>query len=114
MNTILDRTFLNSIVVINNFKLDFGALHLDILCIEGSDTEVNYNIVLSNIAYFVFRQENFDDQFDVIDTFLEKFNESSYVEFMKSDRMQDFWVLRFHSGIHHLIVGFKDLKLYKI
>jgi len=111
MNTVLNEIFLNSIVVVNDFKLDFRSLSLNILCIEGPDTEVNYSIVLSNVAYFIFRQEDFDSQFDVIDTFLEKFNESSYVEFMKSEGMKDFWVLRFHSGIHHLVVGFEYLSL---
>jgi hypothetical protein len=113
MESILNENFLNSIVVVNDFKLDFGCLRLNVLCIEGSDTEVNYDLILSTVVYFIFRQEDFDSQFDVIDTFLEKFNEASYVEFMKSERTKDFWVLRFHSGIHHIVVGFEHLKLSK-
>lgn len=113
MDKILNNFFLNSIVVVNDFKLDFGSLQLNILCIEGSDTEVNYNLTLSNIAYFVFRQEDFYSQFDVIDTFLEKFNESSHVQFMRSDRMKNYWVLRFHSGIHHIVIGFENFQLSK-
>jgi len=113
MRALLDETFINSIVVVNDFKLGFGSLHLNILCIEGSDTEVNYDLVLSDIAYFVLRQEEFNSQFDVIDTFLEKFNKSPEVEFMRSTHMEEFWILRFHSGIHHLVVGFKDLELSK-
>ena len=114
METLLNKKFLNSIVVVNSFKLDSASLNLNLLCIEGPDTEVNYRILLENITYFIFRQEDFNSQFDVIDTFLEKFNDCSYVEFMRSEQMKDFWVLRFHSGIHHLIVGFNTLQLSKI
>lgn len=110
---LLSKEFLINIVFVNDFKLDFRSLHLNVLCIEGEDTEVNYDIKLSNIAYFAFRQEDYDFEFSVIDTFLEKFNESPEMEFMRSDRMQDFWVLRFHSGTHHMIVGFKDLQVSK-
>ncbi len=84
------------------------------LCIEGADTEVNYSIQLSNIAYFFFRQEDYEFEFSVIEASLDRFNDCQEVSIMHSNDMQDFWVLSFHSGLHHLIAGFKELKVSKI
>lgn len=114
MEPLLNKDFINSIVWVNDFKLSSKCLDLIVLCIEGADTEVNYNIQLSDIAYFFFRQEDCASEFSVIDTFLDRFNDCQEVSIMHSDAMQDFWVLSFHSGIHHLIAGFKGLKLSKI
>ncbi len=50
----------------SDFKLNFKTLDINVLCIEGSDTEVNYNIQLLNIAYFFFRQENDDTAKDIL------------------------------------------------
>lgn len=114
MELLLNKDFINSIVWVNDFKLTFKKLDLNVLCIEGADTEVNYNIQLSNIAYFFFRQEDHESEFSVIDASLDRFNDCREVDIMHSNAMEDFWVLSFHSGIHHLIAGFKGLKLTKI
>lgn len=114
MNALLNKKFINSIVWVNDYKLNSRHLELDVLCIEGADAEVNYRLQLSGIVYFFFRQEEFESEFSVIDVFFDRFNECQEVSMMHSDAMEDFWVLSFHSGIHHLIAGFKELKLSKI
>lgn len=114
MEPLLNKDFINSIVWVNDFKLSLKELELSVLCIEGADTEVNYSIQLSNVAYFFFRKEDYESEFSVIDTSLDRFNDCQEVSIMHSNAMQDFWVLSFHSGVHHLIAGFKELKLSKI
>lgn len=106
--------FLSSIVWINEISFSSKCVNLNILCIEGSDKEVIYNIKLSDIPYFYFTQEDFDFEFSVIDTFLERFNECQEVLNKHSSKMKDFWLLSFHSGIHHLLIGFKDVELIKL
>ena len=113
MESLLNKIFLNSIVWVSNFELNLKALNINVLCIEGSDTEVNYSIKLSNVAYFFFRQEDDQSEFSVIDTSLDHFNDCPEVNYLHSHAMENFWVLSFHSGIHHLIVGFKHLELVK-
>lgn len=114
MEPLLNQTFLNSIVCLEDFKLNYKCLDLTVLCIEGADTEVHYQIQLYGIIYFFFSQADFESEFSVIDTFLERFNDCEEVRSRHSAAMEDFWVLRFHSGIHHVIAGFKDLKLTKV
>lgn len=114
MESLLSVAFTDSIVWVNDFKLNIKKLDLSLLCIEGADTEVNYSIQLSNIVYFFFRQDDSESEFSVIDTSLDRFNDCKEVNIMHSKEREDFWVLSFHSGIHHLIVGFEALKLSKI
>ncbi|MFC1226687.1 hypothetical protein ACFE6N_22980 [Pedobacter sp. BG31] len=114
MKSLIDKKILNSIVCVNKFNLNFKSVDLDILCIEGEDTEVNYRFELQDISYFFFRQENNENEFSVIDTFFEKFNECEDVSIMHSEAMEDFWVLSFHSGIHHMIIGFRKIGLFKL
>lgn len=107
----LSKDFINSIVLVNDFKLNLKEGELNVLCIEGADTEVNYHIQLFNIAYSFFRKEDTESEFSVIDASLDRFNDCEEVSIMHSNAMRNFWVLSFHSGIHHLIVGFKELKI---
>lgn len=114
MKTLLTKEFINSIVWLKDFNFGYKCLDVNVLCVEGPDTEVYYNIQLFGITYFFFSQADFESEFDVIDTFLDRFNDCQEVSDRHSDAMVDFWTLSFHSGIHHLIAGFKDLKLSKL
>jgi hypothetical protein len=109
----LNELFLISIVIVESFSLSKNFCELTLLCIEN-DEDINYSLRLTNIAYVEFRQEFIDDEFEVIDTILERFNESECVKFMKSSKWDEYWIIRFHSGVHHLIIGFEKFELHKI
>ena len=108
----LDKEFLDSIVWVDGFTLTPDALSVKVLCIED-DSEVKYSLDFIEVNYFVFRQEEPSTEFSVIDTFLERFNDSPFVDFMRSDKWVSHSVIRFHSGTHHLLVGFKGVTLAK-
>jgi hypothetical protein len=114
MRAVLTREFLDTIVWVEDFKLDLRGASLKLLCVEGEDTEVNYILKLSDVPCFSFKQKDFEYNFSVIDTILEEFNGSPYFDEMHSERLKCFWVLRFHSGIHHLALGFRGMELLKL
>ncbi|PYF71485.1 hypothetical protein [Pedobacter nutrimenti] len=108
---LLSRNFLNSIVWVGDFELDYKEVNLNVLCIEDGDTEVHYLLRLSDIVYFFYRQEDFEHHFSVIDVFLERFNDCREVRTRHSEQMQDYWMLQLYSGIHQALIGFKELNL---
>jgi hypothetical protein len=112
MREILNRDFLISIVWVNEFVLSKESCTTNILCIEDN-IEVTYLMEFKGILYTKFRQENLEDEFEVIDTVLEKFNDSKTVSFMHSEDRKGYWVIEFISGPQHLVISFNSLKLTK-
>ncbi|MFA6086047.1 hypothetical protein [Mucilaginibacter sp.] len=112
MREILSADFLISIVWINEFNLLKNICNVNVLCIE-SDNEVVYSLNFTDILYTAYRQENIEDEFEVIETTLSKFNDSKTVNFMHSKSRQDYWIIEFISGLHTLTISFKTLTCIK-
>lgn len=106
----LNNEFLESIIWMKKFKLDYTKLELELLCIKNNE-EIFYKLNLIDVIQFQFRNDNVDEDFNVIDVFFEKFNDCPYLQFMKSDKFNDYWAMRFHEGNHHMVVGFKKWEL---
>ncbi|RYY37862.1 MAG: hypothetical protein EOP46_01125 [Sphingobacteriaceae bacterium] len=109
---LLNKDFIQSIIGVDIFSLYKNSAEIQVICIE-EEKEIFYFLYLSNIVYYTFRQENYEDDFEVIETVLEDFNRCEYIKFMWSDAKAKFSVLRFHSGIHHLILAFEFLEIRK-
>ena len=92
----LSADFLKSIVWIDAICLNKIECKLDVVCIE-KDSERKMYFFLTDIIYFAFRQEDENAGFEVIDSFYEPFNDCKYVDFMKSEKRNDYSILRFHS-----------------
>jgi len=110
MNNLFNNELLNSIVWIKQFYLDMYSLKMTVLCVQNG-IDVYYDITIKDVVACIFRQEDPSEDFNVIDAFLEPFNECIYLDFMHSPSKSEYWVLRFHSGLHHLVVGFKTADL---
>ncbi|SFT17214.1 hypothetical protein SAMN04487890_1143 [Mucilaginibacter polytrichastri] len=112
MKNIFNLQFVQSIIWINNFDLHKNLCSVDVVCIENN-SEVAYKLELSHIVYHSFRQESNIEEFEVIETVIEDFNNCEYVKFMWSSKWSDFKIIRFHSGIHHLIIGFGSYRIFR-
>lgn len=108
----LNNEFLRSIVWMENFQLNLKNLEIELLCMENNN-EVFYTISLDGVVAFQYRNDEASDDFNIIDVFLEKFNDCKYLEFMKSEVFKEHWVLRFHTGTHHMVVGFRKIVINK-
>ena len=111
------ENFLNHIVSIKEFQLTKNSAQLIVLCIENKGIEeVCYSIELNGILYYYFSQlsGNFAEDFDVIDAFLGQYNSDEIKAPNQSEETSNSWLLRFHSGLHHIHIGFNEIIIKEI
>lgn len=113
MEALLTRDFLISLVTVEDFQVNFKSVSIHVVCIEN-DIDVPYLIELFDLVYCEFLQDEAEEYFNVIDTFLKRGNEVALPDSTFPEDRTDFWVLEFLSGLIRLTVGFKTLKLTKL
>lgn len=109
----INKEFLISVVFVEDFKLSKNHCEVVVTCVEN-DLDVNYTLHFEEVLYAEFRQEDPNDEFDVIDTTCQKLEESETLAFMQSPERKDYWVMEFESGLHHLLICFKEIEITKI
>jgi len=113
MCQMINDEFLISVVCVEDFTLSKNHCEVIVTCVED-DLDVNYALGFKDILYAKFRQEDPNDEFDVIDTTFQKLEEAENLAFMQSPKRKDYWVMEFESGLHHLVICFKEVKITKI
>ncbi|WP_199141768.1 hypothetical protein [Pedobacter sp. ASV12] len=108
MNDKLSKDFLLTIVWVESFSHSYDTLEINVICVENNK-DVLYTLSFIEVVAFIYRNDFANKEFNVIDTILEKFNDCEYLYFMKDEKRNNLWALRFHSGTHHIIVGFKNV-----
>jgi len=112
MQDIFPTEFLISIVWINEFNISKNRCNVTVLCIEN-DFEVTYSLTFTEILYGKFQQESPLDEFEVIETTLSKLNETD-IKSMHSKLREDYWVIKFISGLHLLTISFAKATCVRI
>lgn len=114
MEALLTKDFLISLVAVEDFQVNFKSVSIQVICIENN-IDILYLIELFDVVYSEFLQYDRNDYFDVIDTFLEPYDQSGLPGHpsFQEDRA-NFWVLKFLSGLIQLTIGFRTLKLTKL
>lgn len=114
MEALLSKDFLISLVTVEDFHVNFKSVSIQVVCIEN-DLDVRYSLELFDVVYSEFLQYDREDYFDVIDTFLERYDDAGLPGHNSfSEDRANFWVLKFLSGLLQLTVGFRTLKLTKL
>jgi len=108
----IDGNFLISIVWIEGFKLSKETCEVVVTTVE-SNMDICYSMEFKEILYAKFRQENPEEEFEVIETICQPLRESDMLKFMNSSSREDYWVIEFESGIHQLVICFKDVLITK-
>jgi hypothetical protein len=109
----IDSEFLILIVYIESFEISKDKCRVVATAVER-DIDIQYNMEFKEILFAKFRQENNEDEFEVIETVCQRLEESTTLKFMNSSSRSDYWVIEFESGLHQLVICFKDVIITKI
>jgi len=113
MEALLTKDFLISLVTVEDFHVNFKSVSIHVVCIENN-IDVRYRMELFGIVYCEFLQNETEEDFSVLDTFLKQGSEVILPNSRFPEDRENFWVLEFLSGLLQLTVGFRTLKLTKL